>query len=88
MDTKEFELSPEYKMYIKSEPWKVIAKLTKIRAGFMCEVCGAMGSKLGGNATLQVHHKTYKNFGQEDMDDLVCLCVNCHKRVHNGRLRL
>jgi hypothetical protein len=36
LDTqKDFELSYDYKIYIKSEPWKVIREMCLIRSGFM-----------------------------------------------------
>jgi 5-methylcytosine-specific restriction endonuclease McrA len=37
---------------------------------------------MGGDTTLHVHHKTYRNFGMEDMDDLEVLCKVCHQNEH------
>lgn len=81
-NAKDFEMTFEYKMYIKSEPWKIIREMCLIRAGFMCEKCGKIGKQMGGNSTLHVHHKTYARFGCEDMDDLIVVCKNCHSNIH------
>jgi 5-methylcytosine-specific restriction endonuclease McrA len=31
---------------------------------------------------LEVHHKNYKSLGNENSEDVVVLCVNCHKNEH------
>lgn len=79
---KDFKMTFEYKIYIKSEPWKVIREMCLIRSGFMCEKCGKMGKQVGGDASLHVHHRHYLNFGCEDMEDLMVLCKQCHKMEH------
>jgi len=79
---KDFKLSFEYKMHIQSEPWKNIRQMCLIRSGFMCEKCGKVGKQMGGDTTLHVHHKTYRNFGQEDLEDLEVLCKVCHQNQH------
>ena len=86
IDEKELELSFEYKLYMQSAPWRILSDMVKQRAGYTCEICSAVGKKIGGFATLHVHHLTYERFGEEDMSDLVCLCSNCHRKVHNGRI--
>lgn len=40
-----------------------------------CYVCGS-------KRTI-VHHKTYKNLGREEDDDLLCLCNKHHYEVHS-----
>ena len=42
-----------------------------------CEGCNARGK-------LELHHKTYKNWGNEKREDVVLLCRRCHKIVHTG----
>lgn len=81
-NAKDFEMTFEYKMYIKSEPWKIIREMCLIRSGFTCEKCGRAGKQMGGTSTLHVHHKTYARFGMEDMDDLQVLCKSCHSNCH------
>lgn len=82
MIDKDFKLSFEYKLYMKSEQWKVMREMCLIRSGWVCEKCGRIGKQVGGNVTLHIHHKTYERFGMEDMEDLMCLCRKCHNNIH------
>jgi 5-methylcytosine-specific restriction endonuclease McrA len=41
----------------------------------MCEGCGDEKAQ-------EVHHKTYKNVGDEFLFELVALCNTCHDRYH------
>ena len=67
----------EYKVYLKSPNWQRKRKEILKRDDNRC-ICG-------GLATL-VHHKTYKNVGQEQLSDLVALCESCHAGYHpSGR---
>lgn len=45
------------------------------RANHVCEGCGV-------NAATEVHHKTYKNVGNEFLFELVAICRPCHQRYH------
>jgi len=36
-----------------------------------------------GTEAVQVHHKTYINFGKEKLDDLISVCPVCHQIIHN-----
>lgn len=63
-----------YYKYLRSAWWK------ETRAHFLiennqCYVCGK-------KKKLQVHHKTYKRVGKEQVEDLICLCKDCHEVVH------
>ena len=42
-----------------------------------CEACRS-------KARLELHHKTYINWGNETRDDVVLLCRKCHRKVHTG----
>mgnify|MGYP000739796043 CR=1 FL=1 len=66
----------EYEKYLESNHWKEIRKKALKRAGYKCQLCAS-------NKELNVHHNTYKNLGHEDLNDLVVLCRNCHKKFHN-----
>jgi len=35
-----------------------------------------------GNDSIHVHHKTYKNFQDENLKDLLSLCPKCHTNIH------
>ncbi|MCE5329646.1 HNH endonuclease [bacterium] len=34
---------------------------------------------------MQVHHLTYKSFGNEELEDLVTVCEKCHEKIHNKK---
>ena len=49
------------------------------RDRYTCQCCGAK------NTRLEVHHITYRsNGGTDDLDNLITLCEECHKKVHAG----
>jgi 5-methylcytosine-specific restriction endonuclease McrA len=50
------------------------------RDGYRCTQCGGLGP-------LQVHHKKRRSDGGGDeMENLVSLCLPCHKAAHPERL--
>jgi len=42
-----------------------------------CEACGL-------KSMLELHHRTYINWGHETRDDVVLLCRKCHRKVHSS----
>jgi formate-dependent nitrite reductase cytochrome c552 subunit len=65
----------DYTSYLKSAHWDSIKKAYK-KSGYP-QYC--MGCK---NSKFQLHHKTYKNIGNEPLEDLMPLCKHCHTAVH------
>lgn len=67
-----------YKQFLSTPYWTAIAAKKKIKAHYCCKVCNSQ--KL-----LNVHHKTYEHHGCEldNMNDLIVLCSDCHKKFHN-----
>lgn len=65
-----------YGRYISSAAWQTSpARLGELRAaGHRCRLCFASGEE----ARLEVHHRTYRNFGCELAEDLTTLCHDCH----------
>jgi len=67
-----------YAAYIRSPEWAAVrrrywaSKLPKV-----CYCCGV------GGQPLDLHHRTYKNLGQERLMDLLPLCRRCHGAVHD-----
>lgn len=46
------------------------------RDGWRCQTCGAM-------TNLEVHHAQFRSHqGQDSKDNLITLCVQCHKLSH------
>jgi len=70
----------EYYAYIASDQWK-ITKAKWMQSG-QCRghFCHAAGC--GQTTSLQMHHRTYKRLGREDMNDLVLVCGGCHLKIH------
>jgi 5-methylcytosine-specific restriction endonuclease McrA len=73
--------SVEYLEYLASLEWQgVRARIFATRPA-RCERCGTFGCRL------DLHHKTYRNFGHERDEDLEVLCRECHELEHARRSR-
>jgi hypothetical protein len=67
-----------YQEYINSDEWRAVRR--RYWASKMpkdCYVCGA--SRHPG---MHLHHRTYKNLGNEQLVDLVPVCEGCHEEIH------
>ena len=60
-----------YLSYLTTDEWKVRRVTAIERAGGACQICN-------GTKSLQAHHRTYANFGNEHDGDLTVLCNLCH----------
>lgn len=70
----------EYKTYMRSPEWEA-KKQQRIAIDKGCCMCGRPLDKI---KSVQVHHITYKNLGNEDvLTDICTLCGSCHKKIHN-----
>lgn len=64
-----------------------IVQSRKIEDDFQCQTCGFRHKLPDGNFVIDVHHLT--PLGSSDglrvtsIDDLVCLCPNCHRIAHS-----
>lgn len=65
-----------YREYLQSKRWGVIRSVVLKRANFICELCTT-------DKAIQVHHITYKRIFKENFSDLVAICNDCHKRIHD-----
>jgi hypothetical protein len=68
-----------YQEYLKSDEWKIKAEQCKKLADYKCAKCGS-------DEKLNAHHLTYKNVGDERMEDLQCLCFSCHNKEHGNTM--
>lgn len=67
----------EYREYIRSPEWQEVRKrYFASKLPKECYVCGL------SNSVLHLHHRTYKNLGNERLMDLVPLCPEHHFAVH------
>ena len=71
---KEYRLSLHWKN-IKSKFFK--SKLVKRndKDEPCCTICMC-------NIKLEVHHKSYKSFGKENLNHLILVCHSCHGGIH------
>ena len=65
----------QYDQYIDSPAWKALWRAVMERSRGICEGCGC-------RPATQVHHETYKNFGNEFLWELRAVCDHCHRRCH------
>lgn len=63
-----------YTQYLSSKKWKQ-KRNEVINLQKSCQSCGS-------KENLQVHHKTYRNIGNELPEDLLLLCNSCHRKEH------
>jgi 5-methylcytosine-specific restriction endonuclease McrA len=66
-----------YAKSLNTEYWHDVRQKILVRDR-CCVICTSFRN-------LEVHHKTYKNKGNEmeNLGDLVLLCGNCHQKVHD-----
>jgi hypothetical protein len=78
---KESGPNPEYKEFLKKPYWAYLSTHVK-RTINRCEFWYKHPKE-----HLEVHHRTYKIYGREmdgHLDDLVCLCHQCHNNNHRN----
>lgn len=69
--------SGKYLDYLNSTHWKVFRKTVLEFWDYKCCLCNSVKK-------LEVHHRTYERVGAERLNDCVCLCQKCHRKVHGG----
>src|SRR5262245_60712633 len=69
-----------YLEYLDSPEWWAQRKAALIRACYRCEREMPGGPRHLG--VLEVHHRTYRGLGDENVDDLEVLCSGCHRNEH------
>src|SRR5258708_7036716 len=64
----------EYQDYLSNRRWRELSRRVWRRDDGRCQFCF-------GRAT-EVHHLTYDHIFNEPDEDLVCICRDCHQRIH------
>ena len=67
-----------YENYLLSDHWQDVRRrfyLSKLWKGH-CYCCKQSSRQI------HIHHRTYNRLGKERLLDLVAICANCHKVVH------
>ena len=65
--------------------WQRLRLEVMQEAGFQCQEC------CSETETLNVHHRLYRkeaNPWEYDLDELVCLCQDCHRYIHELKKRI
>jgi len=70
----------EHREYMKTPKWQSKREKVMQRANHRCEGCYEYVGTAG-----HVHHKTYENWKDEFLFELIYLCKECHGRVHHGK---
>ncbi len=75
------KMSPfvDYTKHINSDRWARRRLRAIDEVGGVCQVCGSTDR-------IQVHHLSYDNLGNEKPEDLLVVCRECHRKVHEGEL--
>lgn len=68
-------MTEEYREYLQSYEWEVKRENRLEIDEYECQKCGS-------TTNLHVHHLTYENIFEENMEDLLTLCADCHKEEH------
>lgn len=67
-----------YYDYLNSKHWKKTRKNFLNKYGWQCKKCGRSQGVL-------VHHKNYNSVFNEDFNDLLPLCRDCHDKEHGKK---
>jgi hypothetical protein len=65
----------QYNIYLQSQHWRSLRLIALERDNWLCQSCKS------AEAT-EVHHLTYKNLGNEPLEELTSYCRACHAKVH------
>jgi len=69
------DIFQKYSDYLFSDEWQILRQAIILRDKGTCQKCGEHGT--------DVHHKTYQRLFNECLDDLILLCRDCHRQLHN-----
>lgn len=65
----------KYLNHLQSPFWKTIRKRALERDNNTCQKCFVATAQ-------EVHHLTYINLGNENLEELISYCKPCHKKMH------
>jgi 5-methylcytosine-specific restriction endonuclease McrA len=72
---KEYRKRP-YAERRMTQEWAILKKQVHRRDEYRCRLCGR------DDVELHVHHRTYKTYAEERLEDLITLCRSCHEHFH------
>jgi 5-methylcytosine-specific restriction endonuclease McrA len=59
-----------------TQEWAILKRQVHRRDGYRCRLCGR------DDLELHVHHRSYANYAQERLEDVITLCSVCHYHFH------
>lgn len=68
-----------YEEYLRTPEWRIRRERKLEQADYRCQFCNRHKS------SLDVHHRTYENRGEELDTDLIVVCRDCHSTFHKHR---
>ena len=74
-------MNPIYDAYLRSSTWQAKRQQVLERDGWQCRGCDAIAEGRYLTEDLQVHHRHYRHFGDEPLEDLTTLCPECHDAI-------
>ena len=76
-----------YEFYLRSDAWKSKRLQVLEQDNWKCLMCDAIESGRYAKEDLQVHHRHYRNLGDEPLEDLSSICPECHDAITNVHRR-
>jgi len=70
-----------YKAYLQTDHWQEFRSYALENLGRVCVDCGAT------DVRFEVHHLTYENIWEEQLEDVIILCHSCHMKRHPEKFR-
>ena len=58
------------------------------RDNHTCQHCGSKGKNKSGDKVLEIHHLESRKTGGDSPSNLITLCRTCHKKYHEGKIKL
>src|SRR5690606_24785750 len=81
-------ISLEHRYLRRTRDRKLVEERKK-KDNYTCQACGFMREVEGRKYIIDVHHLkplgTVKGVVITSLDDLICLCPNCHRIAHSAR---
>lgn len=73
----------EYTKYGLSMRWQQLKFKILKRDNFKCTECGTAPELKN---SLVAHHQTYERLENENLEDLITLCKECHKKIDHSNI--
>lgn len=73
----------DYKTFMNSNEWRVQSHRVRKRDNDTCQLCGCKDKQM------HAHHLKYlDDFTKVDDKDIITLCIECHRNLHNAKIEL